>query len=57
MSGIRVILDKCVGCGMCLKVCPADAIKLVNKKAVIDLDKCTLCGACPDSCKFEAIII
>ncbi|MBU1113294.1 MAG: electron transfer flavoprotein subunit alpha [Candidatus Omnitrophica bacterium] len=57
MSGIKVILDKCVGCGLCLKVCPVDAIKLVDKKAVIDLDKCTLCGACPDSCKFEAIII
>ncbi len=57
MNGIKIILDKCVGCGLCLKVCPANAIKLVNKKAVIDLDKCTLCGACPDSCKFEAIII
>jgi len=57
MSGIKVILDKCVGCGLCLKVCPVDAIKLVDKKAIIDLDKCTLCGACPDSCKFEAIVI
>ena len=57
MSGIKVILDKCVGCGLCLKVCPLDAIKLVDKKIIIDLDKCNLCGACPDSCKFEAIII
>lgn len=57
MSGIKVILDKCVGCGLCLKVCPAQAIVLKDKKAVIDLDKCTLCGACPESCKFEAIII
>lgn len=57
MSGIKVILDKCVGCGLCLKVCPVDAIKLEDKKAIIDLDKCTLCGACPDSCKFEAIVI
>jgi electron transfer flavoprotein alpha subunit len=57
MNPIKVILDKCVGCGLCLKVCPAEAIKLVDKKAIIDLDKCTLCGACPESCKFEAIII
>ncbi len=57
MNGIKVILDKCTGCGLCLKVCPVDAIKLVDKKAIIDLDKCTLCGVCPDSCKFEAIII
>ena len=57
MSGIRIILDKCVGCGACVGVCPVSAIKIVDKKAVIDLDKCTLCGACIDSCKFSAIEI
>ncbi|MDD3296877.1 MAG: electron transfer flavoprotein subunit alpha [Candidatus Omnitrophica bacterium] len=57
MSGIKVISEKCVGCGLCLKVCPAAAIKLADKKAVIDLDKCILCGACVDSCKFQAIEI
>jgi electron transfer flavoprotein alpha subunit/NAD-dependent dihydropyrimidine dehydrogenase PreA subunit len=57
MSGIKVILDKCVGCGLCLNVCPTAAITLKNKKAIIDLDKCTLCGACVDSCKFSAIVI
>ncbi|MBN3039837.1 MAG: electron transfer flavoprotein subunit alpha [Candidatus Omnitrophica bacterium] len=57
MSGIKVILKKCVGCGLCINVCPTQAISLKDKKAVIDLDKCTLCGACPSSCKFEAIVI
>ncbi len=57
MTGIRVIKDKCVGCQLCIKVCPVDAIKMVDKKAVIDLDKCTLCGACVSSCKFDAIEI
>ncbi len=57
MSDIKVILDKCVGCGACVDVCPVSAIKIVDKKAIIDLDKCTLCGACPDSCKFDAIVI
>ncbi|MEW5758144.1 MAG: electron transfer flavoprotein subunit alpha [Candidatus Omnitrophota bacterium] len=68
---ISVILDKCVGCSLCIKVCPFGAIKLVDspracvdafgrgeavgKKAVIDLDKCNLCGACLESCKFGAI--
>ena len=57
MSGIKIILEKCVGCGICIKACPVNAIKLAENKAVIDLDKCTLCGACVDSCKFEAIKI
>lgn len=57
MSGIRVILEKCRGCGLCLKACPLEAIKLVDKKAIIDLDKCNLCGVCVDSCKFDAIVI
>jgi electron transfer flavoprotein alpha subunit len=57
MANIKIILDKCVGCGICIDACPLGAIKLVNKKAVIDLDKCTLCGICVDSCKFIAIKI
>jgi len=56
-NSIKVIVDKCVGCGICVGVCPTQAINIVDKKAIIDLDKCTLCGACPDSCKFDAIKI
>ncbi len=54
---IKVLTDKCVGCSLCVKTCPFSAIKMVDKKAVIDLDKCTLCGACAPSCKFSAIQI
>jgi len=57
MSGIKVNLDKCVGCGLCLKACPMAAIELKDMKAVIDLDKCNLCGACIESCTFSAIKI
>ena len=57
MSGIKIILDKCVGCGLCLKTCPVAAIELKDMKAVIDLDKCNLCGACIESCTFGAIKI
>jgi electron transfer flavoprotein alpha subunit len=53
---IRVILDKCVGCGLCLKVCAYDAVSLVDKKAVIN-ERCTVCGACVGVCRWEAIEI
>jgi electron transfer flavoprotein alpha subunit len=60
MSGnesIKVILDKCTGCTLCVRTCPFGAIQIMGKKAVIDLSKCTLCGACVESCKFNCIIL
>jgi len=52
--GLKIISSKCVGCGLCIKACPFDALKLVDKKVVV-LSSCTLCGLCVDKCKFEAI--
>lgn len=52
---IKVIVDKCVGCGLCVKSCPFGAVVLDNKLAVIDLTKCTLCGACVQACRFDSI--
>lgn len=54
MASIKILLDKCYGCKVCIGGCPFGAIKVEDKKAVI-LDNCTLCGACVSSCKFEAI--
>lgn len=54
---IEVIIEKCVGCGACLKACAYDAIRVEAKLAEIDIDKCVLCGACVQACPFDAIII
>ncbi|MFH1062744.1 MAG: FAD-binding protein [Candidatus Omnitrophota bacterium] len=53
---IEIIVQKCVGCRLCVKACPFAAIDMVNNVAEIN-DNCTLCGACVDSCKFDAILL
>lgn len=52
---IKVIENKCIGCKLCIKVCPFEAIDMVGKLAVIN-EKCTACNQCIPACKFDAII-
>ena len=55
MSMVAVVdAEKCVDCGLCVDLCPTDAIS-VNGKAEIDHEKCTGCGACVDECSQDAI--
>lgn len=47
--------NKCVGCGVCVNVCPVGAISMKNGKAVIDQEKCIYCGKCLTVCPQGAI--
>ena len=55
--------EKCIGCGMCAKGCPASCIARTDyiapghKLASMEIDaaKCVKCGACISTCKFSAI--
>jgi len=52
--------DRCKGCRLCERVCPAGAIRIQaagEKKftAAMSLDKCIFCGQCVDSCVSKAL--
>ena len=45
---------KCMGCTTCLHHCPTEAIRIKNKKAVIDQERCIDCGECIRLCPHKA---
>lgn len=50
--------EKCVGCGMCLVVCPQAVLGMNDGHARIERrDACMECGACAQNCPTEAITV
>lgn len=53
---LKLNVNKCNGCGMCIVVCPHAVFQIMNNKAeIVDRDACMECGACAQNCPVEAI--
>lgn len=51
--------EKCIGCGLCEKDCPAFAIEMIGRGLTAELkvylDRCVYCGQCEEICPTDAI--
>lgn len=52
----RVLTEKCIGCGKCLKICAHSGPVISGSKCVIDHSKCVGCGRCIAVCPKDAIV-
>lgn len=58
----KLIVTNCVGCGVCVEICPTSAIPpsligYISSLAKVNLDKCDGCGKCVESCSHRAIVL
>jgi len=57
MQQIIIDKEKCTGCGVCVEICPYQAIVLVDNCAEYVLEDCFLCGHCQAACPVDAVRI
>lgn len=50
--------EKCIGCGMCITVCPHTVLAMNDGHAQIEnRDACMECGACAQNCPTDAVTV
>lgn len=55
---LKLDQEKCVGCGMCLVVCPHEVLSMNNGHVRIEKrDICMECGACSRNCPTDAVTV
>jgi len=58
MYKITIEVEKCVGCGECVDICPEEVFELQDEKAVaINDEDCVGCESCVEACEEEAITV
>ncbi len=58
VATLKLDTEKCIGCGICLSVCPHKVFDLnPGKVEIIDFDACMECGACMMNCPVEALYV
>jgi NAD-dependent dihydropyrimidine dehydrogenase PreA subunit len=58
VTTLRVDEERCIGCGMCLTVCPHEVLTLPEGKVrIANRDACMECGACARNCPAGAVFV
>jgi len=61
-----LMIDRCIGCGICMRICPTGCIELVEvedeqhgkmRRPQVNLGRCMMCGYCAEYCPKNAMII
>ncbi len=56
---IESVIENCIFCGHCQRVCPANCIEVIRTEKTWSLDpyRCIVCGRCVEVCPTEAIVM